>query len=120
MTSWLYQALGYSDDVKDARKVNARTKREPKAADALTREITMEEVRKHKSRESCWMVIQGRVYDVTSFIDEHPGQDIILDGAGRDATDLFRDIGHSNDAEDMLTEMQIGILVKPTKSPTST
>lgn len=113
MSSWLYQALGYTDEVKDARKNNSRAKREPKAADALTREITMDEVKKHRGRDSCWMVIQGRVYDVTGFIDEHPGQDIILDGAGRDATDLFRDIGHSMDAEDMLTEMQIGILVKP-------
>ena len=37
----------------------------------------------HKTRESCWLVIHGKVYDVGSFLDEHPGGDeIILENAG--------------------------------------
>jgi cytochrome b involved in lipid metabolism len=39
------------------------------------------------SRESCWVIIKGLVYDVTNFLDEHPGgAGIILKYGGKDAT----------------------------------
>ena len=52
----------------------------------------------------------GKVYDVTQFVDEHPGGDIMLDGAGRDATQDFNDIGHGEDARNQLEEFLIGRL----------
>lgn len=36
------------------------------------------EIAKHNSPESCWLVIHGKVYDVTSFVDKHPGGRSIL------------------------------------------
>ncbi|KAI9861946.1 MAG: hypothetical protein M1813_005016 [Trichoglossum hirsutum] len=49
-----------------------------------------DEVSKHNSRESCWVVIHGRAYDVTEFLPEHPGgPKVILKYAGKDATDEF-------------------------------
>ncbi|KAI1739435.1 FMN-dependent dehydrogenase [Xylaria scruposa] len=48
------------------------------------------EVAKHDSKESCWVVIHGKVYDVTEFLPEHPGgMKIILKYAGKDATEEF-------------------------------
>ncbi|KAH8680960.1 FMN-dependent dehydrogenase-domain-containing protein, partial [Xylariales sp. PMI_506] len=42
------------------------------------------------SRESCWVIINGIVYDLTSFLDSHPaGPAVILRYAGRDATAAF-------------------------------
>ena len=39
------------------------------------------------SRESCWVIIKGEVYDVTNFLDDHPGgAAIILKYGGKDAT----------------------------------
>lgn len=35
--------------------------------------LTWDEVRKHDSRHSCWVVIAGQVYDVTEFLNQHPG-----------------------------------------------
>lgn len=35
-------------------------------------------IAKHKSADSCWLVIHGKVYDVTSFLDKHPGGRAIL------------------------------------------
>jgi len=35
------------------------------------------------------MCIQGVVYDITTYIRKHPGGKIIMDGAGKDATNLF-------------------------------
>ena len=53
-------------------------------------EFTMEEVSKHNTEESCWVVIEGKVYDATAFVDRHPGGRLtILHMAGKDATDAF-------------------------------
>ncbi|KAL2009403.1 hypothetical protein VTN00DRAFT_5210 [Thermoascus crustaceus] len=48
------------------------------------------EVARHNSRESCWIAVLGKVYDVTDFLNEHPGgARAILKCAGRDATDDY-------------------------------
>ncbi|KAF9420121.1 hypothetical protein HW555_003534 [Spodoptera exigua] len=70
-----------------------------------------DEVKRHNTRKSVWMVIRNEVYDVTSFVDEHPGgEDPMLDAAGQDATIAFEDIGHSEDAKAMLKKYKIGSL----------
>jgi acyl-CoA oxidase len=52
--------------------------------------IAMEEVAKHDSEESCWVVVDGHVIDVTKFLHEHPGgKSILLAQGGTDATDQF-------------------------------
>ncbi|RAL46272.1 unnamed protein product [Cuscuta campestris] len=52
--------------------------------------ITSEELRKHSARGDLWISIQGKVYDVTEWIQRHPGGDVpILDLAGQDCTDAF-------------------------------
>lgn len=52
--------------------------------------VPMEEVVKHNSADSCWIVIQGKIYDVTDFLDKHPGgRKVLLSMGGRDATDKF-------------------------------
>ncbi|KAI9841089.1 MAG: hypothetical protein M1837_000993 [Sclerophora amabilis] len=52
--------------------------------------LSGEEITKHGSRESCWVVIHGKAYDVTEFLPEHPGgPKIILKYAGKDATTEF-------------------------------
>ncbi|CAE7639676.1 osm1 [Symbiodinium sp. CCMP2456] len=52
--------------------------------------ITMEEVAKHNSKTDCWVVVDGQVLDVTSFLSEHPGGELaIITFAGKDATEEF-------------------------------
>ncbi|CAH0056133.1 unnamed protein product, partial [Clonostachys solani] len=54
------------------------------------------EVAKHNTKDSCWVVISGIVYDVTQLIDQHPGgANAILALAGKDATEDF-DLFHSS------------------------
>jgi len=51
---------------------------------------TMEEVQKHTSKTDCWVVLHGRVLNVTSFLSQHPGGELaILTFAGKDATAEF-------------------------------
>ncbi|KAF8339391.1 FMN-dependent dehydrogenase-domain-containing protein [Amanita rubescens] len=60
--------------------------------------ISGKEVAEHSSRDSCWIIVHGKVYDVTDFLDDHPGGSrIILKYAGKDATREYDPI-HPPDA----------------------
>ncbi|CAH8359483.1 unnamed protein product [Eruca vesicaria subsp. sativa] len=85
------------------------------------RVFTLGEVSKHSSNQDCWIVIDGKVvYDVTKFLDDHPGgDDVILTSTGKDATDDFEDVGHSTTAKAMLDEYYVGDIASSTV-PTKT
>jgi len=53
------------------------------------KEYTREEVSRHASRNDLWVIIDRRVYDLTTYVDPHPGGDGILNNAGGDATKGF-------------------------------
>ncbi|KAI9513358.1 cytochrome b5-like heme/steroid binding domain-containing protein [Russula earlei] len=74
-----------------------------------TKIITLEELREHTTKDSLWVLLHGKVYDVTKFIDEHPGGDeVILSESGKDATEAFEDVGHSDEARGHLPGMHVG------------
>ncbi|KAK9381192.1 cytochrome b5-like heme/steroid binding domain-containing protein [Kockiozyma suomiensis] len=73
--------------------------------------LSLEDIKSHNTNESLYFVIHGKVYDATKFIDEHPGgEEVLLDCGGADATEAFEDVGHSDQARDMLPELLIGEL----------
>lgn len=73
--------------------------------------LTIEEVAKHNSPDSCWVIHEGRVYDVTSFLFDHPGgEEILVKHSGNDITQLFKEIGHSEHARSLLEKYYIGNL----------
>jgi cytochrome b involved in lipid metabolism/monoamine oxidase len=76
------------------------------------KEYTLEEVSKHNKKSDAWIAINGKVADVTKWIPLHPGGDIIMKGVGKDASALFKSIGHDEYAKKMLKKYQIGILKK--------
>lgn len=52
--------------------------------------FSVEEVAKHNKKDDCWVIVDGKVLDVTSFLPDHPGgEKAILLYAGRDATEEF-------------------------------
>uniref|UniRef100_A0A453KC05 Cytochrome b5 heme-binding domain-containing protein n=1 Tax=Aegilops tauschii subsp. strangulata TaxID=200361 RepID=A0A453KC05_AEGTS len=51
----------------------------------------------------------GVVYNVTKFLEDHPGgDDVLLSSTAKDATDDFEDVGHSSTARAMLDEYYVG------------
>ncbi|KAF5746324.1 cytochrome b5 [Tripterygium wilfordii] len=86
--------------------------------------FVLSEVAEHNTSKDCWLVIDGKVYDVTKFMEDHPGGDeVLLSATGKDATDDFEDVGHSSTAKAMMDEFYIGdidkstILTKTTYTP---
>ncbi|XP_022997294.1 cytochrome b5 [Cucurbita maxima] len=72
---------------------------------------SIEEISRHSSNDDCWIIIDGKVYDLTSYLDEHPGgDDVIIAATGRDATDDFEDAGHSKDTRELMKKFYIGEL----------
>ncbi|KAF2299380.1 hypothetical protein P3X46_017352 [Hevea brasiliensis] len=68
-----------------------------------------DEVAKHNKAKDCWLIISGKVYDVTPFMDDHPGGDeVLLSSTGKDATNDFEDVGHSDSAREMMEKYYIG------------
>ncbi|RCN26486.1 putative cytochrome b5 [Ancylostoma caninum] len=78
--------------------------------------LTRKEVSQHNTNKSAWFVVGNKVYDVTKFLDEHPGGcEVLLEQAGRDATEAFEDVGHSTDARQMREQYYVGDIVEEEK-----
>lgn len=76
--------------------------------------IPLVEVRSRKSAESCYVTIGTKVYDVTDFIEDHPGgADLILEFGGQDVTAILKDEvthAHTEAAYEILDEHLIGFV----------
>uniref|UniRef100_A0A7S0ISH2 Cytochrome b5 heme-binding domain-containing protein n=1 Tax=Calcidiscus leptoporus TaxID=127549 RepID=A0A7S0ISH2_9EUKA len=73
--------------------------------------ISLADVAKHSEKEDVWMVLHDRVYNVTAYLDEHPGgEEVLMDRAGANATMDFEDVGHSKDARKQLEKFEVGEL----------
>jgi hypothetical protein len=92
---------------------------------------SFDDVADHATKNDCWTVIDGIVYDITEFIATHPGGDRIMKICGLDGTEDFKNQGvpqeeadnfrqevdlpadaefHSPDARNILSSYEIGIL----------
>ncbi|KAL3507343.1 hypothetical protein ACH5RR_032725 [Cinchona calisaya] len=75
------------------------------------------EVSLHNTSKDCWFIINAKAYDVTNFLDDHPGGgDILLEAAGKDASEKFEDAGHGSAARLMLDEYYVGE-IDPSTTP---
>ena len=76
---------------------------------------TLDQVAQHNSESDCWMIIEGKIYNVTDYVSMHPGGTSILQGCGTDATQIFNQrptdgTSHSGMARRMLTRFYVGDL----------
>ncbi|KAK4031513.1 NADH-cytochrome b-5 reductase [Parachaetomium inaequale] len=72
---------------------------------------TLEKVKQHAQPDDVWIVLHNKVYDITKYLEDHPGGSaILIEVAGTDATEAFEDIGHSDEAREQLEPYYIGDL----------
>jgi cytochrome b involved in lipid metabolism len=78
-----------------------------------TKEFTIAEVSAHNTREDLYLIIKDEVYDLSKFAGEHPGgEEILIEYAGKESTEAFNDIGHSQDAKDIMKKYRVGTIVE--------
>lgn len=71
--------------------------------------ISSDEFILHNSTEDCYVTTDGFVYDITTFLDEHPKPLDAYCGELKDFTDAFRG-QHMNDKDDKIKGFLIGVL----------
>lgn len=77
-----------------------------------TRRVTREEVALHNTQNDCWIIISGKVYDITEWAPHHPGgAGIARMYAGKEATAEFGDY-HSTEAVAHMANFCVGALVE--------
>jgi len=79
--------------------------------------FSLSDVAEHNNENDCWLVIDGKVYDVTSYIEKHPGGGVIANYCGQEATEAFNTKGgkgfpHKPVARDILKDFYIGDLAE--------
>ncbi|KAF0979562.1 hypothetical protein FDP41_000619 [Naegleria fowleri] len=81
-------------------------------ATTTTRIITLEELAEHKEgHKDPWICIDGKVYSIAEYKDEHPGgEDVLFEVAGKDGTEEFNKVGHGRDAFSRMKDLLVGEL----------
>ena len=81
---------------------------------APAKSYSLTDVSAHRDASSCWTAINGKVYDVTSWTDQHPGgRQAILSICGTDGSSAFNgQHGGQKRPESELTNFFIGNLIK--------
>ncbi|KAI3957785.1 hypothetical protein MKX01_007616 [Papaver californicum] len=77
----------------------------------ITKLYTVEEASKHNTKQDCWLILDAKIYDVTKYLDDHPGgDDVLVNATGRDAIEDFDFVGHSKSARELMDTYLIGEL----------
>jgi cytochrome b involved in lipid metabolism len=90
----------------------------------MSKEFSEEEVAAHSTESDCWLIIGNdsnggaKVYNITPYMNDHPGgPEIMLEFAGKDADDMFEDIGHSSEARNKMKDYLVGTLKVDPNAP---
>lgn len=82
----------------------------PNAPPPTYTRVTKDELKRHKMRNDCWTCINGKVFNITPYVDFHPGgPDEIMKCAGRDGTALFNKYHSWVSADRMLEKCLVGV-----------
>lgn len=83
----------------------------------VLREVTLDQLAAHSKKNDAWIAIRGRVYNVTHYMDFHPGGDAeLMRGVGQDGTSLFNQIHPWVNFESLLQKCLVGQLVQSGRS----
>lgn len=83
--------------------------------------ISLAEVQVHNTASNCWSIVDGKVYDLTNWVNAHPGGKAVITAmCGVDATTAFHNMhGVSGNPTATLATFQVGVLAAaPSGTPT--
>jgi cytochrome b involved in lipid metabolism len=81
--------------------------------------LTLQEVALHATTDDCWASIHGNVYDLTDWVNDHPGGSIYIQSiCGKDGTDLYSAQHPTLWLKVYVADYRIGPLVAATVSAT--
>lgn len=81
------------------------------------KKFTRKEIATRNSKTDAVTIIDNQVYELTKFLDDHPGgHEVLLQAAGRDSSEDFDDVGHSLDAKELMKKFLVGELVDEDKA----
>ena len=100
---WIEGALETSDRVVKMIK---------EGEDIKYKYYSQKEIEKHNSEKDGWTIINNKVYDITNWINIHPGGKIILNALGKDGTNMFKYYNHPDYAKRILENYFIGYVKK--------
>ena len=70
---------------------------------------SIDDIMEHNKKNDCWIAINKDVYDITDFIEIHPGGSaMLLTVAGTDATDFFNELHRPDILEEIAIDYRIG------------
>ncbi|CAM6105727.1 unnamed protein product [Calypogeia fissa] len=96
----------------EARKAEKKKSESANAAVKTARKLTVEEVAQHNAETDCWLIVKNKVYDVSSYVNDHPGGEAILNNAGGENTKGFYGPQHPRWAYERIEEYYIGDIVQ--------
>ena len=97
------------------------SKEKTELSEVVLDSYSSKDVSEHKTKSDCWTIINSSVYDITSYVQGHPGGDNILSACGIDASEYFngnkkgQEGGTNDHTEDsqalsQLARLKIGVL----------
>ena len=76
------------------------------------KEYTIDEISLHNKENDAWVIINKDVYDITNFLNIHPGgKNILLQFIGGDITDYFEELHQSSILEEYAEDYKIGYII---------
>ena len=84
---------------------------------------TLQEVALHATADDCWASIHGNVYDLTEWVNDHPGGSVYIQSVcGMDGSDLYSTIAYhpSRWLKVFVAEYRVGPLAAATEAPQGT
>ncbi|KAI0386923.1 cytochrome b5-like heme/steroid binding domain-containing protein [Hypomontagnella monticulosa] len=77
----------------------------------MAQTITLDQLSGHNAREDLWIAVHGKVYDLTTFAEDHPGGiEVLKECAGTDATESYDYVGHTRGATRKMQQYLVGNL----------
>ena len=88
---------------------------------STTKAFSKEDISRHNSPHDAWVVVDGRVCDLTGFVRGHPGGlDVLEEHLGKDVSRVLRSPSfhrHSRAAFEILDQCCIGVLQGASRKP---